>query len=52
MTNQLKTTQEVIESLQIEQEKSNKQREKMGLERIRSIFLGRKFFYFFYIKIK
>jgi hypothetical protein len=49
MTNQLKTTQDVIDSLQKEQEKSNKQREKMGLERIRSIFLGRNIFNVFYI---
>ena len=40
MTKKLISTQDVINALQEEQKNSNEQRMKLGLIRIRSIFLG------------
>ena len=40
ITKQLKSTQDVIDALRIEQEKSNKQRLLMGLKAVNTKFLG------------
>ena len=40
ITKQLKSTQDVIDALRIEQEKSNKQRLVMGLKAVNTKFLG------------